>query len=154
MLPIRTILWPTDFSPRARQSLDIACELAEHFGGRLVVVHVLTALPGMFGPTASPMPVDVRSYQTALEDEARGNLDSLVEEHVPDGIQSTRHVVWGEPAHEIVRLSGEHDVDVIVVATRGETGLSRFVSGSVTEKVVRLASCPVLTVQPDEGEEE
>jgi nucleotide-binding universal stress UspA family protein len=52
-------------------------------------------------------------------------------------------------AHEIVRLANEHAVDLIVIATHGETGWRRLVFGSVAEKVVRLAECPVLTIQPE-----
>jgi nucleotide-binding universal stress UspA family protein len=153
MLPIRSVLWPTDFSGRARRSLDVACELAGHFGARIEAAHVLASLPGTFGATASPLPVDIRAYQEALEEEARRNLDALLADAVPDGVAGAAHVMWGEPAHELVRLAAELEVDLVVIATRGETGLSRFVSGSVTEKVVRLARCPVLTVQPHDAEE-
>jgi universal stress protein A len=153
MLPIRSILAPTDFSERSLPALTAACELAEHFAASLIIVHVLTPLPATFPTDPAEIPINLSPYRNALLDEARKALTALVEAQVPAGLDVTQEVVWGPEAASIVRLAEEREVDLIILCTRGASGLSRFVSGSVTEKVVRLAETPVLTIQADDDEQ-
>ncbi len=153
MLPIRSILAPTDFSHRSLPALTAACELAGHFEASLTVLHVLTPLPAAFPTDPAEIPINLSPYRDALLEEARKALADLVEAQVPKGLDVTQEVVWGPAAASIVRLAEEREVDLIILCTRGASGLSRFVSGSVTEKVVRLAETPVLTIQAEDEDQ-
>lgn len=152
MLPIRTILAPTDFSPRAFPALDVAVELARHFRARLLIAHVLMPMPTAMPGGAGQVAVNVQVYRDSLLDDTEQALDSLARDRIPEDVERETMVVWGPPPQTIVELADERSVDLIVLCTRGATGLSRFVSGSVTEKVVRLSDVPVLTVQSADGE--
>ena len=152
MLPIRCILAPTDFSDRSLPALTAASELARHFEASLVVAHVLAPIPASFPTETAEIPINFSPYRNALLEEARKALAALVEKQVPPGIQVRQEVVWGAAASSIVRLAGEREADLIILCTRGATGLSRFVSGSVTEKVVRLAEVPVLTIPAEDDD--
>jgi nucleotide-binding universal stress UspA family protein len=85
---------------------------------------------------------------------AENSLQEVVKQKVSKELHTRQIVVLGEAANEIIRISQETKADIIVIATHGQTGWRRFVFGSVAEKVVRLALCPVLTIQAphEEGE--
>ena len=139
MLPIHTILHPTDFSARARSAFDLACAVARDYDARLVVVHVKP--PQMMGG-------EVHALITTPEEvdrELRGELDKL-QPH-DDSTQIERVLKEGDAGTEILRAAKEISSDVIVMGTRGRTGLSRLFMGSVAEAVSRKAHCPVLTVK-------
>ncbi len=161
MLPIRKILCPTDFSEPAYKGVEAGAELAEKLSARLILAHVVTPplLPVGAHPAAgvagegqrTPLLLDERQAQ------ARAEMQELLDKRIPDHLESATHILFGRPADEIVRLAEEEDVDLIVIATHGQTGWGRIFFGSVAEKVVRLAECPVLTVKrpkidsPDSG---
>jgi nucleotide-binding universal stress UspA family protein len=153
MLPIRRILAPTDFSPRSLPALDLAVELAHHFSAELVVTHVLTPMPTGLPSAASQMPLNVQVYRDTLLKDTEQALQELVRDRIPGDVETETVVAWGPPPQTIVDMADEKSVDLVVICTRGATGLSRFVSGSVTEKVVRLSDVPVLTVQAEDEEE-
>jgi nucleotide-binding universal stress UspA family protein len=138
MLPVHTILHPTDFSAQSGYALRLAGALARDYGARLVLLHV--ALP--------PMPVYGGEVLVAVpastHDEERQHLDRL---KVPDGVPTERRLVVGVPVEEILGVASEVSVDLIVMGTHGRTGLARLLMGSVAEQVVRKARCPVLTVK-------
>jgi nucleotide-binding universal stress UspA family protein len=90
------------------------------------------------------------TYERLLHDAAQKHLDEMARELKQKGIQSRVLVAHGDAAGKIVRVAEEQKVDLIVIATFGKTGWRRFAFGSVTEKVVRLAPCPVLTVRGSE----
>ena len=139
MLPIHTILHPTDFSARSKSAFDLACALARDYDARLVVVHVKP--PRMMGG-------EVYALITTPEEvdrELRGELDKL-QPH-DDSTQIERVLKEGDAGTEILRMAKEISSDVIVMGTRGRTGLSRLLMGSVAEAVSRKAHCPVLKVK-------
>jgi universal stress protein A len=147
------ILCPVDFSEPSLKALQAAVELAGNFSAELAVLHVvspLPAIPGASTPTGFHFPTVMQeieaSAQTAIEDLAR--------ERVPDEVAVNPMVVQGMPAEEIVRMAQVSNVDIIVIATHGLTGWSRFLFGSVAEKVVRTAPCYVMTVPAPLKEEE
>jgi nucleotide-binding universal stress UspA family protein len=152
MLPIRRILAPTDFSSRSCSALDVAAELAQHFGAELVLVHVISPLPTAMPTAAGQMPLRMDLYRDAVLEDAQDKLDELAGARIPDGVTTRKEVPWGSAAETIVELADTTGSDLIVICTRGATGLSRFVSGSVTEKVVRLSNIPVLTVQAEDDD--
>lgn len=142
MLPFKKILCPTDFSEPSYEALEAANELALHFSAELILVHVVPAIPIVPAPTTFEVPL----YEEELRRSAEKSLQEVREQRVAKGLQAHTFVVRGEAAHEIVRIAAEEKVDLIVIATHGVTGWRRFIFGSVAEKVVRLAPCPVLTI--------
>ena len=145
MLPFKRILCPTDFSEPACRAIRAAGEMAETFSAELILVHVVGAIPALDTPTGM-VGFDVAAYQKELTDSAEKSLQERLEEHIPEGVNARALVVHGEAAHEIVRTANEEGVDLIVMSTHGATGWRERIFGSVTEKVVRHAECPVLTV--------
>ena len=153
MLPFKRILCPTDFSEPAFIALKRAEELARHFAAELIVAHVIPPLPG---PHSFPDPqadfnFDVPLFQQELAIKAEQMLKDLVYHHK---VGTRDLVTTGEAAPELLRIAQEERVDLIVIASHGLTGWRRLVFGSVTEKVVRQAPCPVLTIAapPEAGQ--
>jgi nucleotide-binding universal stress UspA family protein len=131
MLPIRTILHPTDFSVPSNSALTLACSLARDQGARAIILHVV--------PTA--LAAEKRGFGEDLGDE----LNRMA---IPDReIRTERRLEEGDPVAQILRVAREMNCDLIVMGTHGRTGLGRLVMGSVAEQVVRKAPCPVLTVK-------
>jgi len=151
MLPIKTILCPTDFSEASLTGVKAASELAEHFGAEICLVHVVPVLP-----TAPPDPnyvFKVPEYERLLHADAQRNLNKLQEEMTSQHhIKARTFVGHGQAADEIVKIAVTEKAGMIVIATHGSTGWRHLVFGSVAEKVVRLAPCPVLTVRAPQEE--
>lgn len=145
MLPVRTILCPTDFSEPSYEGLKAANELAHHFSAQVVVLHVNPPIPVM--PEGhGAINFNIPEYQKEMEKAAREQIGKVLERWVSPDVESAARVAQGDPAEEIARAAAELEADLIVLSTHGRTGWRRFVTGSVTEKVVRLAERPVLTV--------
>jgi nucleotide-binding universal stress UspA family protein len=145
-MDIRCILAPTDFSELSTQGLKSALELAKSFGARLALLHVVEPPPY---PVEGIMP----SYSGAtllddLERQASNELAQTLPETQVSGVEVTRRVVVGIPYRKIVEVAEEDKADLIVMTTHGRTGLSHLVMGSVAERIVRTAPCPVLTIRP------
>lgn len=145
MLPINKILAPTDFSETSVETLANASELSAYFNAELIVVHVIPPIPTL--PSDPHYNFEVPAYQDALRDNAKKQLEETIHKHVSSTVKVTSHVSYGDPAKEIVRISEEEKADLIVIATHGLTGWQHIVFGSVAEKVVRTACCPVVTVR-------
>jgi nucleotide-binding universal stress UspA family protein len=146
MLTVKRVLCPTDMSEPSRHALAKAAEIARQFDAELVLLHVLPVVPLLLpGPGYAAFPVE--GYERALEAEAEKRLDGLTREIIPEGIRCRRLMMKGDAASQIMLAADEEKVDLIVIATHGMTGWHHFVFGSVTEKVVRLAHCPVLTLR-------
>jgi nucleotide-binding universal stress UspA family protein len=139
MLPIHTILHPTDFSEPSEIAFRLACTFARDCGARLILLHVAPVPVLVYGEgVVPPRPED---YQEQLEEE----LHRLVP---PDpSIRFEHRFREGDAVTEILATAEETNADLIVMGTHGRTGLSRLLMGSVAEQVVRRASCPVLTVR-------
>ncbi|MFH1135340.1 MAG: universal stress protein [Pseudomonadota bacterium] len=146
MLPFKKILCPTDFSEPSYQALDAARELAAAFSSSLLVIHVAALVqPLTFGGT-TPAAFNVDHYQRELVENSQAFLESLIAERFPAGFDVKAIVRLGAPAYEIAETAEKEKVDLIVIATHGRTGLERFIYGSVAERVLRFASCPVLAI--------
>ncbi|MBI4878959.1 MAG: universal stress protein [Planctomycetes bacterium] len=139
------ILCPVDFSPDSQVALQYAADLAQSGGGELTVLHVVEPIlyPVEYGMAPVPA-VDLESTATA---NARGKLDELVEAIVAEGVRAATRVVFGRADQQICDVAREGRFDLIVLATHGLTGLKHLLLGSVAERVVRHADCPVLTVK-------
>jgi len=148
MLPFKRILCPTDFSEPALVALKRAEELARHFSAELLVVHAVPELPGPHAYADPPVAttIEVPLYQQELANYAEKMLKELVSHLISPEVRTRDLVTTGDAAPEILRIAAQEHVDLIVIASHGEKGWRRLVFGSVAEKVVRHAPCPVLTI--------
>ncbi len=148
MLPFKNILSPTDFSEHSYKAIKVASELALHFSARLIVLHVVSLIPLVTGAMES-YSFDVRSYQQALEKDARQQLQDVIKKLVSKDVKNfVPMITSGSYPDEILRVAREEKSDLIVIGTRGRTGVTLLVLGSVAVRVVQLAPCPVLTIGP------
>ena len=139
MLPLHTILHPTDFSDRSEYAFRLACSLARDYSARLVVLHVVSPPVVIYGEGVVPPEPE------AFRAEAQEKLNRL--EAPAPGVGMERRLTEGDPVAEILRLAQESGADLIVLGTHGRTGLGRLLMGSVAEQVVRGAPCSVLVVK-------
>jgi nucleotide-binding universal stress UspA family protein len=145
-MEIHRILAPTDFSELSKQGLERALELAETFGANLTLLHVVEPPPY---PVEGIVPAHLgATLLDDLEREANNELAHILRPPPGSKVAVTRRVVIGVPYRKIIEVAEEEKADLIVMTTHGRTGLSHLVMGSVAEKVVRTAPCPVLTIRP------
>lgn len=149
MLNLRRILFPTDFSDTANAALTTALRLADAHDA---VLHMLHAVVLHVEDPHNP------EYHFPDPDRIAGSLERLAEEKLDtaatgvadvrvDIVRAKRRGPWAGPT--ILEYAEEEDIDLIVMGTHGRRGLRRFIIGSVTEEVTRLAPCPVVTVRSD-----
>ena len=148
MLPVKLIICPTDFSGPACACVRAASELAEHFNAELLLVNIVPALPGV--PPDPNYVFKIPEYEQYLHADAEKHLRETRDDLVSKNVKVRTHVGHGSAAEEIVLIAKTEGADLIVISTHGSTGFERWVFGSVAEKVVRLAECPVLTVRQKE----
>lgn len=142
MLPVATILHPTDFSEHSEFAFRLACSLARDYDARLVLLHVLPPPMVVYGGGLAPPP-----DMWTDTDEAKAHLRKMEAEASRVRVESL--VMEGDPVDMILRAAKETHSDVIVMGTHGRTALTRLLLGSVAEAVLRKAPCPVLTAKPD-----
>lgn len=146
-MPIRNILVPTDFSGASQEAVRYACDLASALGATLHVVHVLENpfAPGAFMEMYSPPPAE---YFTDLERQADEKLRACLTDEERTRSRAVLSTRLGVPSSEILdRLGEDPAIDLVVMATHGRGGVARLVMGSVADKVIRAAPCPVLTMR-------
>lgn len=148
MLRLSQVLAPTDFSEYSDHALRFAAEMAGQFGAKLFLLHVVSneALESIAKAHVPPYPVD--SVYEDLTQEIREQYVKHVPPEIRKSLETEILVLPGVPFLEIIRVARTKGVDLIVMATHGRTGLSHALMGSVTEKVVRKASCPVVSIRP------
>jgi nucleotide-binding universal stress UspA family protein len=151
MIDLHRILVPTDFSKFSQNALTYAAAFAEKFGAELHLLHVVQNLALMVPDTVNAVPPIVPSTEE-LTAAVRVALDRTVSENHLERFKLFKDVREGTPFYEIIQAAKEKDVDLIVMGTHGRSGLAHVLLGSVTEKVVRKAPCPVLTVRHPEHE--
>jgi nucleotide-binding universal stress UspA family protein len=138
MIALKRILVPTDFSEASDAALKYGIGLAQTFGARLYLLHVP-------GETGVNFEADFPMVQ--FENATRERLETLVSPRDLITLRPEYALRLGAPSDEIVRYAGSRDIDLIVMGTHGRSGVSHVLMGSVAEKVVRAAPCPVLTVR-------
>ncbi len=145
MLPFKKVLCPTDFSAPSCEAVSAASEVARMFSAPLVLVNVVQPLPAA-ATAAAGYPIDIEALEIALVEHAEQRLHEFVRLHVGKGVSTTVRAARGSVATKILEVASDEEADLIVISTHGETGLRHVLLGSVAEKVVRMAACPVLTV--------
>lgn len=141
----QTIMLATDFSDVSERAFEHAIGLCTSFGARLYIVHAYT-LPAYIAPIEGSF-VAPPEYATALSDRLQQQLTALRERARAKIAQADTKLVLGVAYAEVPRLAEELGADLIIVGTHGRTGLRHAFIGSVAERIVRLASCPVLCVR-------
>jgi len=154
MVKFEHILVPTDFSEFSRYALDYAITIAKTFGARITLTHITNENELVALQQVSPYfePGKLEELMRQRESEDQKQLDGFIPPELTKGIKvETIHKV-GIPFVEIIKAAREKGVDLIVMATHGRSGLSHILLGSVAEKVVRKAPCPVLSIRHPEHE--
>ncbi len=141
---IEKILVPVDFSEHAELALTNAKELATRYGAKLQILHVIeqTVHPAFYASGSTSIFELIPDIRTKSEEAMHGMLQRVGGPNVP----SEFHVIEGRASSDIVKFAGKAGSDLIVISTHGLTGIEHLLLGSVTEKVVRMAPCPVLTL--------
>lgn len=143
------LLVPFDFSACADAALSLAVELARTHGAELALLHVSDLPPNLEADARITPPGGAESMRVAdyVTRGATARLEAVVKPVRDAGLSVSLRAVTGEVGHEILRAAGEQGASAIVMGTHGRTGLSHLLLGSVTEKVVRAANVPVITVR-------
>ena len=150
MITLRRILVPTDFSKHSHNALRYASAFAEKFGSELYLLHVVQDLSLFMADAIS----GTQPYLPPTEQMIQGikeSLDRMIREQLPN-LKVHPLVREGAPFYEIITCAKESDIDLIILGTHGRGILAHMLMGSVAEKVVRKAPCPVLTVRDPEHE--
>lgn len=150
-MKIDTILVPTDFSQDAERALEVATYLAAEFGSRIVLLHAYHidfphTSPGFTAPVLLP-----EGFYVECQNQATLRVEALAKETAERGIEATGISVERPASLGILDQIESLPADLVVMGTRGITGLKHVALGSTAERVVRRASCPVLTVKADQG---
>jgi nucleotide-binding universal stress UspA family protein len=137
-MKIQTILYATDFSECSQKALQIAFSLARDYKARLVVLHVAIRPPF----------ITYGEFEKALQETGgyRQQLENMLRECQLPECNAEFRLEEGDPATEILNVAAAIPCDLIIMGMHGRTGLKRLLMGSVSEKVVRQAGCPVMTV--------
>ena len=144
MITLQKILVPTDFSDFSQQALEFALPLADRFQAKIHLVHVweLPFTSSLLPPEPYPEAVLTEEQKSAAD-----HLVKVANEFRASGFDVDPCFVLGKPYVEIVNAAAKLNIDLIVIASHGRSGISHLVLGSVAEKVVRLPPCPVFTVK-------
>jgi nucleotide-binding universal stress UspA family protein len=137
---LRRILVPLDFSGKSREALRLAAPLASKFGARLVLLHVLVSKADLARDKPTPASNPRRTA-------AHKRLRETALQFVPPDLIEQTIVRAGAPAREILEACRVLHADLLAITTEGRAGLGRWLKGSVSEELLRLAPCPVLTVR-------
>jgi len=152
MIAIKTILLPTDGSECSAKAMAYALSFAKQYGGRVVALHVIDQrweehTRVVFAEVGQDLTQKIRN---GYEEEAQRILREVTDAASKVGVPVESKVLTGFPPEEIVRVAQQLPADIIIMGTHGRAGMSHLLLGSVAEKVVRRAPCPVLTVRKEE----
>ena len=145
MVRLRKVLFPTDLSEPAEAGWTHALVFAKEFGAEIVLLHVVAEPPRL--AEAYEMGFTPDRFVQAVSEEARRLMADMIAKAADWKVPITPQVRRGVEFREIIEAARDHEADLIVMGTHGRTGLAHALLGSVAEKVVRKAPCPVLTVK-------
>lgn len=147
--PPKRILVPLDFSDCSRKSLNYAVRMALESSAELVVLHVGPPIPTFAYPLPEATALQTSAWTETLRERHEAAEQALQDEIRPwqDSVEFQLRFEEGEPSEAVVRAADEGECDLIVMGSHGRTGLRRAIIGSVAERTVRHAHCPVLVVR-------
>jgi nucleotide-binding universal stress UspA family protein len=153
MIALKKILVATDFSEPSAAALDYGRELARSFGGSFTLLHIVDDLLVRADGVESAVLLADPTVQCQFEADARQQVDAAISDVDRAQLRATGVVLMSSsPSRAIVSYAQELDFDLIVMGTHGRGGLAHVLMGSVSERVVQTAPCPVLTVRHPEHE--
>jgi len=142
---IQKILVPIDFSDYSKSALKYAVNFCKNCKADMFLIYVVE--PVIYPPDFSMGQIAIPSVNSEWDERARQELDKLAKEEIPSSVSVKTIIKTGKPFLEIIETAGELDVDLIIIATHGRSGVEHILFGSTAEKVVRKAPCPVLTLR-------
>jgi len=149
MFNIKNILLPTDFSNLSLTAASYAIDLASQYGAKIHLLNVIEKKPPILAIRA--IDISEEKIMKSIEDSAKESLEKAKQKITKNNKVEIKSVLLkGNDYEEIVNYSNKEKIDVIVIATHGLTGLLHTLVGSVAEKVIRYAKCPVLVITPTE----
>jgi nucleotide-binding universal stress UspA family protein len=145
MKPFKKILVPVDFSLHSAEAVRYAADLSQRYAASVALIHVYEIvaypLPEGFVLYTAQQQMDMSALFAKQLDGAKADAEAA------GALRLTTHLVEGAPAWEITQFAKAGDYDLIVMGTHGRSGLQHAIFGSVAERVLRKAACPVLTVR-------
>lgn len=144
-LTIKKILVPIDFSDYSKSALKYAVNFAKVFNAEMYLIYVVE--PVIYPPDFSMGQIAIPSVTFEMDERAKEELSKLAQQEIPAEIKQQVIIKTGKPFVEIIETAAEEDIDLIIIATHGHSGVEHILFGSTAEKVVRKAPCPVLTLR-------
>ncbi len=148
MVSIKSILVPTDFSDYSKAALPYAVDIARKYGAKLYILHIFDE--ELLSPIFFEVGGTAQEYFERLQDRFEAAVDDFTSGVDMTDVEFEAQLGNGTPFVEIIKFARENGVDLIVMGTHGRTGIAHALLGSVTEKVVRKAPCPVMVVRHPE----
>lgn len=144
MYKYQNILLPVDFTEGSETATEHAIELAKSMGAK---IHLVTVLQSVVYPTGIEIAHEsLINLEKELEKNAEKNLKEISDRLLSLGIENESHILMGKPSEQICEYAKKDNIDIVVIATHGSSGLEHFLFGSTTEKVIRGVRIPVLVV--------
>jgi nucleotide-binding universal stress UspA family protein len=143
---IRNILFPTDFSDESVQALKFVQRLQSHYNARVHVVHVLDMFPFSLGSDPASL-----TKTKEITSEGSRRLQAFMEAHGLKEMLFKPALMTGEASFAVEEFTKKHEIDLIMLGSRGDVGLTRLFEGSMAEEIFRTAQCPVFVVGPSAG---
>ena len=140
------ILFPTDGGPASQAALDHALDHAERYDARLHTLYVVDTT------AYASLDAGAQTVINALREEGETALQTVAERAEAADVSVVSEIISGAPHKQLLQYAADNEIDLIVMGTHGRTGLDRYLLGSVTERVVRTADVPVLTVRVPDSE--
>jgi nucleotide-binding universal stress UspA family protein len=144
-LEIKKVLVPIDFSDYSKSALRYAINFAKCFKAEMHLIYVVE--PVIYPPDFSMGQIAIPSVNAEWDERAKDELAKLAKAEIPEEVKSKTIIKTGKPFLEIIETAADEDIDLIIIATHGHSGVEHILFGSTAEKVVRKAPCPVLTLR-------
>lgn len=142
---IKKVLVPIDFSDYSKSALRYAVNFAKSFNAEILLIYVVE--PIIYPPDFSMGQIAMPTINTDWDNRAKEELDKLAKNEITNNGNVKTIIKTGKPFAEIIETAKEEDIDLIIIATHGHSGVEYILFGSTAEKVVRKAPCPVLTLR-------
>lgn len=143
---IKKILVPVDFSNNSTKILNSSLDVAAKFNAGLEIVYVVQSFDDYSGFFVPHMPIS--QFEEEMVQSAEKKMESFLHENMDEKVEHSSTVLSGDVAEEIVAYAQKTGAGMIIMGTHGYKGLEKILFGSVAEKVVKTAPCPVLTINP------
>lgn len=150
VISLKKILVPIDFSGYSKNALKYAVPFAKQFDAEILLLYVVE--PTIYPADFSFGQIGLPGIEEEVRKRGTEELAKLAKDEISDVVKSRTRVETGKAFTEIIRVAKEEEIDLIIIATHGHTGIEHAIFGSTAEKVVRKAPCPVLSIRTPEHE--